>query len=262
MLTISIYGDAIKFNVNDAKKSTYTLKVTSLDGTQGFGTAVAIADNGKLITAYHNISDAKLITAIDYKGNEYSVTMGKISFINDLAYLYVDTKNNYYSKMSHSLNLADEVYVLSYDNFLLKGMLSHISDAGIIINIEIRKGTSGGGIFNTNNELVAIALRKDILDKTSFGATINMLSTITEPYELLKELKHSDGNSDNYDTSFCENKEQLAVWKKLSKNSDTRIQEYHALFIGLCKKVSNKDLTTEEAQFIFEDCRLRLFGKQ
>lgn len=37
--------------------------------------------------------------------------------------------------------------------------------------------------------------------------------------------------------------------------------EFHALFIDLCKKVEDRDLTTDEAQFIFHQAKIRFFGE-
>ena len=54
--------------------------------------------------------------------------------------------------------------------------------------------------------------------------------------------------------------EDLKIWTKFAKSKDPKVQEFHALFVGLCSKVVNRDLTTDEGQYIFEKARTRLFG--
>lgn len=39
-----------------------------------------------------------------------------------------------------------------------------------------------------------------------------------------------------------------------------KIQKFYALFLGLCEKVENRDMTTA-GQFIFEQTRVRLFSE-
>ncbi|MCK9490733.1 MAG: serine protease [Sulfurimonas sp.] len=253
--SISIHA----FDVKIAQKLTYRLDVQTVDGIKGLGTAVAISSDGKLITAYHNVDSAKSVVVVDYKGNQHNVTIGEISVEHDLAYLYIEAKEISFAKLSTTTpKLADDIHVLSYDNLLLKGIVSKVEENGVIINVEISKGTSGGGIFNSKNELVAVALNKDMLDNTSFGATVNVFKSIIDKYKPLQLQKSS---SNNYDHSYCQNEDDLAVWSKHAKSSNLNIQEYHALFLGLCEKVKNRDLTTEQAQIIFMKANKRLFGK-
>lgn len=97
-----------------------------------------------------------------------------------------------------------------------------------------------------------------MLDNTSFGATVNVFKTIADKYKLAQLQNQS---SNNYDYSYCQNEDDLAVWSKYAKSSNLNIQEYHALFLGLCEKVKNRDLTTEQAQIIFMKAKERLFEK-
>ncbi len=272
LLTITLLGDNAaettpqiaqaakkQFNIKQAQSVTYEVKITNDNNISGSGTAVAISSDGTLITAYHNIETYKSIKVIDNNSKEYAARVGNISVDNDLAYLYIDAKNIPYAKLSNELELGKDIYMLSYENLLLAGIVSQIKQNGIVLNIEAKRGTSGGGIFNEKNELVAVLLRKDILDKTSFATIPKMFTTITQKYKAKEELLNLDSN--NYDYSFCEDEDELIIWNKYAKSKDPRIQEYHALFLGLCEKVKNRDLTTEHAQFIFEHTRIRLFGK-
>ena len=243
-------------NIKKLQQVTYKLNIKTIDDKEGTATAVALSSDGKLITAYHNIDSAKNIVAVDNKGNKYNATIGKISESNDLAYIYIDAIDISFANLSmQEEKLANDVYILNNENLLLKGILSKIEKSGIVINVEISKGTSGAGVFNSHNELVAIALSKDRLDNTSFAASVNILRDIKDNYVQKKELLKG---SNNYDYSYCENKDDLAIWNKNAKSDSLAIQEFHALFLGLCQKVKNRDLTTEEAQIIFEESRKRL----
>jgi hypothetical protein len=249
-----------KFNVKAALTVTYTVKVTTKDNKVGYGTAVAISSNGKLVTAYHNIDSYKKITVLLQDHKQYSVKVGKISIKNDLAYLYINVKKIPYVKMVKHTQLGEDVYILGYENLLLKGIISKNNKDSIIINVEAEKGMSGGGVFNTKNELVAILLDKDYLDKTSYAVKTNQFPTIAKKFVYKKRLL-SLGKSNNYDNSYCYDKNELSIWAKYAKSSNPNTQELHALFLGLCQKVGNRDLTTEEAQYIFNRARKRLIGE-
>jgi S1-C subfamily serine protease len=248
-----------KFNVKKAQLVTYEVRVKTKKGISGSGTAIALSSTGKLITAYHNIDSYESIIVIDSESNEYNATIGHISTENDLAYLYIDTKAKPFVTFANEVELGEDIFILSYDDLLLKGIVSKNNPNSIILNVEAQKGTSGGGVFNSKNELVAILLQKDYLDKTSYAVKPNMFKNITQNFIYKKELLNLDSN--NYDNSYCYDKNDLKVWAKYAKSKDPKIQEFHAIFLGLCKKVEDRDLTTEEAQFIFEQSRTRLFGK-
>ncbi|MEA2019074.1 MAG: serine protease, partial [Campylobacterota bacterium] len=259
-LTYNISYPFNKFNVEQAQRVTYEVRVVTKDGVKGSGTAIALSSSGKLITAYHNIDSYKSIVVIDSQANEYNATVGDISAKNDLAYLYIDTKDKPFVTFAKDTKLGDDIYLLSYEDILLKGIVSQNNPDSVMLNVEVKKGTSGGGVFNDKNELVAILLRKDYLDKTSYAVKSKTFSEITQAFIYKKELLNLDSN--NYDNSYCYDKNELKIWAKYAKSKNPKTQEFHALFIGLCKKVEDRDLTTEEAQLIYNQTKTRLFGKQ
>lgn len=258
-LTSDVFSSLNKFDVRKAQQVTYEVRVTNKDGITSSGTAIALSDSGKLVTAYHNIDSYKHILVIDSEANKYNATVGHVSTKNDLAYLYIDTKDKPFVSFAKETKLGEDIYLLSYDDLLLKGIVSKNNSNSVIINIEAAKGTSGGGVFNDKNELVAILLRKNYLDKTSFAIKPKMFRGVSQDFIYKKELLNLDSN--NYDNSYCYDKDDLKIWAKNAKSKDPKVQEFHAVFLGLCKKVKNRDLTTEEAQFIFESTRTRLFGE-
>ncbi|MBC8237223.1 MAG: trypsin-like peptidase domain-containing protein [Helicobacteraceae bacterium] len=247
-------------DIEKLKQVTYQLKIQTEDNTISVATAVALSRNGKLVTAYHNIDAAKSIVAVDYKGAEYNVKLGEVSVENNLAYLYAEVKNIDFAKISLQKNIpGDKVFILNAKNFLLEAMVSKIKNNVLIINTEFEKDTSGAGVFNARNELVAIALSKDVIINTLSARPVNVFKEIKNTYQKKPEALSFD-NSD-YDTSDCENEDNLAIWNKHAKSSDLYIQELHALFLGLCQKINHRDLTTDEAQIIYESNYKRLFRK-
>lgn len=243
------------FYVREAQSVTYEVKVTTRKDIKSSGTAVAIASNGTLITTYHNIARYKKIEVVNDQGKTFPVRVGKVSLDHDLAYLYIDAKNIPYAKVAKDSKLGQDVYILSHDGLLLSGIASQVKRNSVVINVEARKGTSGGGVFNKNNELISILVTKDILDKTSTSVRANMFGKITQEY---KEQKSTHKDMKDYDTNYCYNKDDSHVWKEHAKSKDLNMQELHALFIGLCNKVENRDITADQAQFIFESVRHRL----
>ncbi len=212
------------------------------------------------MTAFHNVESFRNITAIDHNMKEYNASIVNISIEDDLAILQIDAKSIPFAKTASSESkLGSDAYILTAEHLLLKGIASKVEEGGIILNVEIPKGSSGGGVFNSSNELIAIALRRDYLDKTSFGVGVSQFTKVTKDYYPKARLKRLESN--NYDYSHCEDERDLAIWKKYAKSNQLEIQEFHAIFVGLCVKVKNRDLTTEEAQLIFEKSRARLFGK-
>lgn len=133
-------------DVDKLKQITYKLNIQAVDGQEYLGSAVALSKDGKLVTAYHNVDSVKNIVATDYKGNEHNATLGKISVNNDLAYIYIEVNDIPFAQLSSKEEkLADEVYILNAKHRLNKGMLSKIDKHGVVLNIEITKGTSGAG---------------------------------------------------------------------------------------------------------------------
>lgn len=246
------------FNVHKAQSVTYEVRVTTKKDIHSSGSAVALSSDGKLITAYHNIASYKSIQVVNSKGQSYPVKLGKVSVEHDLVYLYIDAENIPYAKAATKAYLGQDIYILSYDNLLLTGITSQIKENNIILNVEARKGTSGGGVFNSNNELVSILISKDVLDKTSTSVKPTVFHQVTEDYEVAKGVQR---DANKYDTNYCYNKDDSKVWREHAKSKDLKIQELHALFKGLCNKVENRDISADEAQFIFESARYRLLEK-
>ena len=260
LVTLTLYADQGSFDVKKAQAITYKVEVLTNNNEHNDGTAVALSSDGKLITAFHVIDDYKSIKLIANSGQEYNATVGKVSVKSDLAFLHIDAKDIPYAQLKEQKRLGERVYILSFEDLLLSANIAQIKPTGIVLNLDTKPGTSGGGVFDENNNLVAILLREDILHDTSFAVSVEQLSSVTEPYKVGVDQKNI-ALTKNYDTSYCHDKEDLAVWNSLAKSPNLKVQELHALFLGLCTKVEKHDLTTDQAQLIFENSKERLLRK-
>ena len=260
LVTLTLYAAQDSFDVKEAQAVTYKVEVLTNNNEHNGGTAVALSSDGKLVTAFHVIDDYKSIKLVTHSGQEYKATVGKVSVKNDLAFLHIDAKDIPYAHLREQKRLGERVYVLSFEDLLLSSNIAQIKPTGIVLNLDTKPGTSGGGVFDEKNHLVGILLREDILHDTSFAVSVEQLSSVTEPYRVRVDKK-SIALTKNYDTSYCHDKEDLAVWSRLSKSPNLKVQELHALYIGLCTKVEHHDLTTDQAQLIFENAKERILRK-
>lgn len=63
--------------------------------------------------------------------------------------------------------------------------------------------------------------------------------------------------ADEYNTKYCQDPVELQKWDKILSNNpgSEPIAAVHALWIGLCVKVKAKQITTNQANRIFEQFR-------
>jgi hypothetical protein len=245
------------FDVKAAQSVTYTIINLQKNNRKYHGTAVAVSPNGRLVTAYHNISSYKELSVLSHDNKRYSVRVGKVSVESDLAYIYIEAKNIPFAKATQQIALGESIYILKSDDLLLKGIVAKNREKDFLVNLDTQKGMSGAGVFNPINELVGILSREDILHDISLCKKTTAFNDINETYQAIEPVDYNVNNK-NYDTSYCDNEYDLQQWERLRKLSDLRIQKLHALFLGLCQKVKNRDLTTDEAQYIFEEERQKL----
>jgi hypothetical protein len=246
-----LLADSIEIN----KNKVFNVEVTTIVNSYSFGSAVLISNKGNFVTAYHVISDAKTIEVIDKTGKRHSAAIGKVSIEDDLAYLHI---NNFYNEAVHmdtNISWSEDIYSLSGKGLLLKGIISG-KDEKIILNYKVPQGNSGGGVFNKKGNLIAIISKSSINGGITYATTVNNFKNITSDFEYKKSINLK---SNNHDYSYCSTSKTLNTWKNLTESDDIQMHTLHAIFLGLCEKVKRKDLTTEEADYIFLLNRKRLF---
>jgi len=250
----TIKNKVIGFDLQKAQVVTYKIKVYYENNSTKFSTAVALTPNGTLITTYHNIKGFKRIEAVDFKGKIYPAKIGNVSLDDDLAYVLINASNIPFAKLAKDVQLGQEFHLLSYENLLLKGIVSQIKPRDIVLNISAKNEAYGAGVFNEQTELLSIVIESDLSYNTSKARRINTFKDINQIYN----INVSNESKMEYDTSYCYSESEQKIWDKYAKSKNLKLQELHAIFIGLCKKVENKDLTSEKAKIIFETSRKRL----
>jgi hypothetical protein len=146
------------------------------EGAISQGSAVAVSPN-TLFTNCHVVQGKSLIGVLNPRNNKQNVYLAKVlkrDTKNDACILRITEKklNPVYSmKKYSSLTVGDKVYAIGnpqgFDLTLSDGLLSSkrsSTDRNLIqFTAPISSGSSGGGLFNTNGELIGIttASRKD-----------------------------------------------------------------------------------------------------
>ena len=229
-------------NVEEARNITYEVKVLTQEDGVLHGTAVALSRDGKLITRYSTIDRYKEIIIIDSRRNAYTPKVGKISRENDLAYLYINVMNIPYVSTAGRVEKGEKLYSLNYEGILLSGVAVNIKENTVNFNTSAKNARVEGGIFNDGNQLISFHNSRPRAFKS-----------------IKEEFKYQALKSKPYDIAYCNKENDLRIWEANRNSKDLNVQEFHALFVGLCQKVENKDLTRQEARGIFEKSRSRIF---
>lgn len=80
---------------------------------------------------------------------------------------------------------------------------------------------------------------------------------------LMTLLSASEPVVNPYNTTFC-NTEEEKIWNGIIKNDpyNMNIQELHATWLGLCIKVEKHELTTNQADSIFQKAREKVMEQE
>lgn len=153
--------DITKSNVNDS------IVAITTNNMQGSG--VIISDTGLIVTNYHVMEDAKYVTILLNDGRIYSEDIKIVGYnkAQDLVILKVDIKNLVPAVIGDSEKLSVHSGVFSVTsppekfNMTSTGKVLYSSEHLICTTTHIEHGSSGGGLFNSNGELVGIATAYD-----------------------------------------------------------------------------------------------------
>ena len=141
---------------------------------QGAGSGVIISDNGYIITNNHVVADASTIRVILRNGEEYEATLVGRDEETDIAVIKIEAEDLTPAVFGSSddLLVGDRVVAIGNPLGSLGGTVTvgYVSALDREINIAdqtmtllqtdatINSGNSGGGLFNTQGELVGIAV--------------------------------------------------------------------------------------------------------
>ena len=180
---------------------------------QGAGSGVIISEDGYIITNYHVIEGAENITVTLRDGaTSYKAKIIGSDEDNDIALLKVDATGLSAATMGNSSDLAVGDYVVAIGNPL--GQLGGTVTDGIISalarqvtvegksmtllqhNAQISPGNSGGGLFNSNGELIGIVNAKDSATEVEGIAFAIPINNVLDILSDLKEYGYVTGKVD------------------------------------------------------------------
>ena len=171
---------------------------------EGAGSGVIISQDGYIITNNHVIEDASTINVRLTDGNVYPATLVGTDSKSDIAVIKIDAENLNPAIIGDSDHLLVGDAVIAIGNPL--GSLGGTATNGIIsalnrqvtvenevmnliqTNAAINQGNSGGGLFNTNGELIGIVNAK------SYGTSIEGLGfaiPINDAIDVAQQLMES-----------------------------------------------------------------------
>ena len=180
---------------------------------QGAGSGVIISEDGYIITNYHVIAGAENITVTLRDGaTSYKAKLIGSDEDNDIALLKVDATGLSAATMGNSSDLAVGDYVVAIGNPL--GQLGGTVTDGIISalarqvtvegksmtllqhNAQISPGNSGGGLFNSNGELIGIVNAKDSATEVEGIAFAIPINNVLDIIDDLKTYGYVKGKVD------------------------------------------------------------------
>lgn len=182
-----------------------TVVLVNTDNSLGSG--VIITEDGKIITNYHVIENADIANVKLKDGRRLTVKgVIKSDPAKDLAIIKIDGRNLNVPIIGtiSSVNVGDEIVAIGnpkgLENTVTEGIVSGLNreiDGMKMIQISapISSGSSGGGVFNLNGELIGISTSK-IMDADaeglSFAVPIDELNKFIMNKELSRKFDEND----------------------------------------------------------------------
>ena len=164
---VEVYTEAVTYN---AYFGNYV--------TEGAGSGVIISTDGYIVTNNHVINGASSIYVTLANGEKYNAQLIATDVKSDLAVIKIDAKDLQAAVLGNSETIKVGQNAVAIGNPL--GTLGGTVTAGIIsglsrevtidripmtlmqINVAISPGNSGGGLFNTNGELIGVVNAKSV----------------------------------------------------------------------------------------------------
>ncbi len=188
-------ADAVVEITIETTSSYYSYQYTA----EGNGSGVIISQDGYILTNNHVIEDANKITVRLRNGKEYEAKLIGKDSKTDTAVIKIEEKGLKYAILGNSSNLQVGDLAVVIGNPL--GKLGGTVTSGIIsalereITIEGKKmnliqtdagvnpGNSGGGLFNSNGELVGIVTAKSSgidVENLGFAIPVNDIKSVVD----------------------------------------------------------------------------------
>ncbi len=144
------------------------------DGTKEYGGAIVYQPDGTLITAYHVIRDANILSISFPNGKVYSATVINFDPGRDLAWLKIDSTDIFKAATLRTkpIQIGAQVFAIGHPFRLMwsytEGIVSQIRKDYVIpgkyvfheclqTDTALNPGNSGAPIFDRNGQVVAMA---------------------------------------------------------------------------------------------------------
>ena len=172
-----------ELTIQEIGKKTNTIALIenfAQDGSKSFGSGFVISEDGKIVTNYHVVANAKkLIVSFENKKEYSDVSVVGYDILKDIAVLKLNTTDQFSFNTlgdSSKVVLGDSIVVIGNPmglrNTLSTGIISSLSQKDYIqITAPISPGSSGGALFNTHGEVIGIA-SAGILEGENLGFCI------------------------------------------------------------------------------------------
>lgn len=217
-LTFALSTEEVYEKANKAIYSVYSL---SDDNEVTFGSAVAVRDN-ILVSNCHVVLSGNIVM-INYNKNIYPSFILYQNKDKDLCILFVPELNSSYVSIrkSSTLHIGEEIYAIGNpresNRSISKGIISNIQDEYIFTDTSTAEGSSGGGLFDENANLVGI---------TTLASTKQGDSTISIPTDwIITAFPGIDEPSTGDESSKELNKVQDSI-ESSDKEEPYKIGEY------------------------------------
>ncbi len=190
-------ADPIKITLPDLVDKTLPAIVMVRPGfSNKMAAGVLVSEDGWIVTARHIVEnrDVMLVTMAD--GTKFMSTLILESMFNDIAFLKIDVEGVPYVEINKMYpRLGETVYAIGHPlgihNTVSLGIVSNVDidqpifgTELIMIDAEITRGNSGGGLFDMDGRLIGV-----VVAVTSFvtGIEANLVVPISKGRELLDE---------------------------------------------------------------------------
>ena len=189
-----------------------TASVVTIETDTGTGSGVLLNDTGVIVTNFHVIEDASTASVILSNDDTYSdVSVIDYDELRDIALLKIKAFDIPAAEMgnSNSVSIGDDVIIIGSPRGLqqsvTRGIISAIRDSGdgyrlIQTDAAISPGSSGGGMFDYEGNLVGVVVSKlRDAENINFVIPINYVRGMysEEPKYSINEISSSNNSTSN-----------------------------------------------------------------
>ncbi len=181
--SVAIYTEVLETDeINVAEIAAESVVYIQTNSKQGSG--VILSEDGLIATNFHIIDGAKSIQFMFSDRTVYQDETAVVSMYPeiDLAILQIDAENLKPATLEEDFETEDAIFTVSSPqgehNVVTEGVVVHKDENVINISAPIANGSSGGGLFNSDGDLIGIIAF--FTDDDYFAIPVERLSVLYE----------------------------------------------------------------------------------